>query len=244
MNLSTLKKEKLYFNCKVFHPDGDLMFRCSEKRANWYLNRNLAIVIGYNPLSIKLTFTPKGKANHENEYFLQDKENKCVVCGASEHLTKHHVVPTCFRKFFPENLKSRNFHDVLIVCVDCHSKYEEFALNFKKRLAEQNNSSVHFKTNTDVLISKKIAGYKKILENRDNHNIPESRIEKIKLILIKLHEKLKDKNKVYEKQHFGKVVVENLNDLHAFVKVWRIHFLEIMKPKHLPKGWSVDYKKE
>lgn len=241
MNLPPLKKEKLYGNCRVYHPDGDLMFLCSAKRINWYLSRNLATIINEDPLSIKLNFIPQGKGNSNRSFSLERKENKCVCCGIQENLTKHHVIPSCFRKHFPDYLKSRNMHDVLIMCVSCHSKYEEFAVSFKKRLANSNNSFFHSKTSPKNLLIKKINGYENILKNCNKLNIPQSRIEEIQNALNK--SKLELENLLDLPKHdFGKEVVSNTKDIQKFNKVWRIHFLEIMKPKFMPKYWSVDHK--
>jgi hypothetical protein len=38
----SIRKKKIYGNYQVFSPDNVLMFRCDEKKANWYLDRDLA----------------------------------------------------------------------------------------------------------------------------------------------------------------------------------------------------------
>lgn len=53
-------------------------------------------------------------------YELELKDNVCVRCGASEHLSRFHVVPHTYRKYFPLHLKSHSQHDVVVLCVDCH----------------------------------------------------------------------------------------------------------------------------
>ena len=49
-------KNPQYENCEVLNPDGELMFRCCYKKANWYLDRNLGVKIKDNPLVIRLNF--------------------------------------------------------------------------------------------------------------------------------------------------------------------------------------------
>jgi len=114
------------------------MFRCLEKRANWYLKRNLATVISNDPLSIKLTFTPKGKGESMDVLKLERK-NKCVVCGTEDLdvLTKHHLVPFVYRQHFPEKRKAHSSLFVVPICRDCHYQYEnEHADLLKKVLSE------------------------------------------------------------------------------------------------------------
>ena len=113
LSRTVTKDRKIYGNYQVLSPDGHLMFRCDEKKANWYIKRNLAEIISNDPLIVKLKFQPKGLGNHNKKYGLSVIENICVVCGSDEFLTRHHVVPTCYRKFFPLEKKSHNFHDVL-----------------------------------------------------------------------------------------------------------------------------------
>jgi len=51
-------------NWKVYHPSGRHMFTCGEKKAKWYLDRNLAKSIGKK--KIALTFSPKGNGFEDN----------------------------------------------------------------------------------------------------------------------------------------------------------------------------------
>lgn len=38
----------------------------------------------------------------------------------------------------------------------------------------------------------------------------------------------------------GEGVVNQIKDYQEFVEMWRNHFLETMKPKHLHKSWSIN----
>ena len=55
-------------NWKVYHPSGRHMFTCGEKKAYWYLERNLAKLID-GERSIELTFIPKGNGFEDDEEF-------------------------------------------------------------------------------------------------------------------------------------------------------------------------------
>lgn len=121
-------------NWKVFHPNGRHMFTCGEKKASWYLDRNLAIPIGNK--KIKFTFDPKGNGFEDNEIFGRGARiNRCVVTGIEDDLQRHHIVPYCYRSYLPNEFKSKNHHDVVLINSKTHSEYELFANEFKSKIA-------------------------------------------------------------------------------------------------------------
>ena len=121
-------------NWKVYHPSGRHMFTCGEKKAYWYLERNLAKLTGER--MIKLTFIPKGNGFEDDEEFGRSSRIvQCVVTGISEGLQRHHIVPYCYRTYFPEIYKSKNHHDVVLMNFEIHSEYEQKANAFKDEIA-------------------------------------------------------------------------------------------------------------
>ena len=126
-------------NWKVYHPNGRHMFTCGEKKALWYLERNLAKTIN-GERAIKLTFEPKGNGFEDNEIFGRSiRVVQCVVTGISEGLQRHHIVPYCYRTYFPEIYKSKNHHDVVLMNFEIHSDYEQKANVFKDEVARMYN---------------------------------------------------------------------------------------------------------
>ena len=122
-------------NWKVYHPSGRHMFTCGEKKAHWYLERNLAKSID-GERSIELTFTPKGNGFEDDEEFGRSiRIVRCVVTGVSDNLQRHHIVPYCYRTYFPEEYKSKNHHDVVLMNFEIHSEYEQKANKFKDEIA-------------------------------------------------------------------------------------------------------------
>lgn len=247
-------KTPLYGNWRVHHPNGHLMFYGDDSKANWYLKRNLAVVIGAN--SIQLTFIPKGLGSALDLYGATPKENKCVVCGDSEGLTRHHIVPYCYRKHFSDEYKSNNFHDVVPVCGLHHKEYEMEASKLKKEIG--NNYGMY------DLLGGKMAKDKKdklmvggaircLMERRDV--LPVDRIkvmedliknyfelETIPSDLTKLFNAIEIKKRTWKtKRELSKfkIIVEKLDSIQEFVEKWRTHFIETMKPEHLPLGWEI-----
>jgi len=121
-------------NWEVYHPNGTHMFTCGEKKATWYLERGLAERTADG--KIMLTFEPKGNGFETNEVFGKSvREAICVVTGIEEGLQRHHIVPYCYRTYFPEKYKSKNHHDVVLINHEVHSAYEQLATQYKDEIA-------------------------------------------------------------------------------------------------------------
>lgn len=249
----------------MLSPDGEEMCRCAYKRAKWYLDRDLAEIVSEDPPTIKLKFTPNGYGNQGDAFSLATKHNRCVVCGTEENLTKHHIVPSMYRKFFPVKIKSRSAHDVIVICIDCHDEYEHVAMNLKKELEKEILGT--------SVIAKKCARFNKLhQEARDQnylvklcktlihqgHVIPEARkdelLESIAGMMgrapsfVEIEELSKiTQATIRDNQDPGKAVVEKIleNDsLEDFVMRWRQHFIDTARPKFMPEHWDVERKIE
>jgi hypothetical protein len=236
---------KIYGNYQVLSPDGILMFRCDLKKINWYIKRDLAEFL--DERTIKLKFKPNGLGNHNKSFGLSLMENKCVVCGSDEFLTKHHVVPISYRKHFPIELKSHNFHDVLSMCANCHESYERKADLIKLEISKKYNAPI----NGEIIDRKNEVKWSKIASTLlgDYSKIPKSRIKQLKSD-IKSHfnikrltnKRLKNissiKSTVIKKTH-GEIVLGSITDIQEFIEMWREHFIINTSPKYLPQNWSI-----
>ena len=241
-----------YQNCQVLNPDGQLMFRCSEKKATWYLDRLLGVKVGENPLVVKLSFIPKGDGHIGDPYHLQEMENRCVVCGALDDLTRHHIVPYCYRKFFPEEIKNHRAYDVMAMCVVCHHAYEKEADVLKNEIGEEYLMPVH---GTGVKYDKETGRAKNaahaILMHKDK--MPAARLNELylrvstylgkdvtqkDLYTLTTKEVYNFKNYVYHGQYV--VSKMSIDQIELFVRKWRQHFVTTMSPKFMPKNWTVE----
>jgi len=251
--MSQARKTPIYGNCQVYGPDGKLMFRCLKKRANWYLSRNLAVITNEDPFSIKLTFTPKGKGESMDVLKLERK-NQCVVCGTEELdiLTKHHLVPFVYRQHFPTKSKNHSSLFIVPICRDCHYWYENnYARYLKEALAEA--YSAPFNGHYDVEKNKALGVIKCLKQYSDR--IPKDRLkflrDELKQNLIdfglyndedltdfsaldEIKLKLDAESKEKVTYSHGKTVVSRIEDLNEFEQMWSKHFIDSMKPKHMP----------
>lgn len=267
------RKFDLSDNWDVHHPNGTHMYTTSKRKVDWYLQRDLAIVIA--PQKVQLTFMPKGEGFKEHEVFGKTaRVNKCVVCGEENGLQRHHVVPYHYRKFMPLKYKSRNHHDVVLICRKHHEEYEQIAKFYKNEIAETFQVASIEEMNAkqiNYMVENLRDQFKAVklldtLLNRYNE-IPEERvlwiaIELEKVLGIKVLEMTFDeieelhiktdqlittkKNELMNVENFyhGKAVIAKLHtvqDFEKFIKGWRVHFVESMKPKFMPFGWSVDF---
>lgn len=237
----------IYENCIVYHPCGEIMFRCNSKRIKWYLKKGLAEKVSDGPLSIKLLFTPKGMGNagNKNNFGIDIIENICVNCGSDKSLTRHHVVPKCYRKHLPEDYKSHKFHDIVILCFNCHQSYESKATEYKKMLGSIYNAPLDMKPIFSQKVNKAISRYKNIKKNPDMpQSVQDKMLSEIKELLGVESINEVDMNSIKKSSKndhdHGKKVVESLEDYKRFIVSWREHFYNNNDCKFLPANWTID----
>lgn len=223
-----LKKEN-YGDWKVFHPSGKLMFLCSEKKAKWYLDRDLAVIT--EDKQVMLKFEPAGLG--EDEDGLIGRANICVGCGSEDSLTRHHIIPREFRKFFPEELKARNSYDVMLLCRECHDEYEVHSKKLKDSFG-LDISGYFYRVSMLKL-------YARYLEKIDDNYMLEFILDRLTTLFPRVTLSREDLDiRIKENIHPIETYVKSLDSLQTFVEMWRKHFIEYMSPDFLPAGWRVD----
>ena len=252
MNPNYRRKNELYGDWKILTPDNQLLYVGLKKSADWYLDRDLAEVV--DEKTVRLLFEPKSRSNMNDPYMLSIKENKCVVCGEEEleKLTKHHIVPAEYRKLFPVEVKSRNCHDIVGICRDCHDVYEEIHANLMRELIAKEYDSPLNPNNTDsIKYATKLGNT--IIKNCDV--IPKERLNELYDLFTKESgienpgfieiEDFVEKYEDYKPKTHAEIVYEKIlerNNLYDFVVMWRKNFLDTMKPKYMPEFWDVNRK--
>jgi len=246
-----VSEHRLYDNCMILAPDGQLLARCNERKIKWYHDRGLADLLPGEPKSIRLRFEPKGRAFAENDpSFLAEHANRCVVCGGEADLTRHHIIPYCFRKNMPLELKSHCSFDVVPLCVEHHISYEEEAQKLKEKLSKDLGVSLNherIKYHKDI---GKVVGHARTLL-RNSPEVPASRKEELRASVAEYlgrDPSPEDLAKVaslnpYEelsvrREHME--VMKRTTDLQGFFQMWRQHFVDVMRPGFMPAYWRVD----
>ena len=119
---------RIYKSYIVLTPDGVPVFRCSQKRADFYLQKNYAIVINDETVQLTNSVTIDSLLKfypnfHENPFFMAKKNSHCVVCGKTTNLSRHHVIPKRYKSKLPKTVR-QCISNVLFICIPCHHAYE------------------------------------------------------------------------------------------------------------------------
>lgn len=115
-----------YANVILIGQDGKHLSTISYKKARWYLSKNLATEVpAPAPYSraLQLNFTHKQKDDSE-KWDLAVSDNQCVICGTTEDLTLHHIVPRVIRRHFPFEVKGHSREWCTLLCEPCHMNVE------------------------------------------------------------------------------------------------------------------------
>lgn len=258
MNKIYLQKGNLYGNYKVLSPDNKLMFRALHYRILWYLNRGLVDVIDES--TVRLKFKPKGIGCVNDEFSISEKENKCVVCGSENELSKHHIIPWCFRKWMDDRFKNWASHDIVLTCLSCHREYEDESEKLKSNFAKENGFEDCNGFYNKITLEKFTPEADKIGKKASaltvfKDQIPESRKQELLNFITQqighcpsFQELQNLANKRFtvpiseEYATFGEMLIKKMgkNDLQNFANQWREHFLSTMCPKHMPEKWDVN----
>lgn len=122
--------KEYYDNILAVERGGHVVNGVSSRVANWYLDRGLAVEIsppqGYENFNNAIQFLDDKYEFYETQ---EDKEviflkNECVVCGGSENLTVHHVIPYCIKKYFLLDIKSHDHRWCVLLCEEHHRQAE------------------------------------------------------------------------------------------------------------------------
>jgi hypothetical protein len=244
------RRAPLYGNVHFQGPEGETMFHGDSEKALWYLNRDLVEVISQAPPVLRFKFTPGGSGHAGDPYYLTGKVNHCVVCGATEGLNRHHVVPSVYRRHLPAEVKDHSHHDVLLLCLACHEKYEREADRLKAILGAEHGVPLHgVKGAIDRERGKSVKLASALV--RHGATIPLARKLEIHQIIGEWLGKwpLTDADiagvatlspeEAGAIEH-GQHVIAQTTDVQVFMRRWRTHFLDTMRPQFLPEHWDVD----
>ncbi|XP_028969092.1 exonuclease 3'-5' domain-containing protein 2-like [Galendromus occidentalis] len=251
-------KTPLYDNCVLLCPDMEHLCTCDRRKAQWYLDTDLAEKVKDDPLTVRLRFEPAQRAILDAQYYCLVKHNICVVCGSPENLVRKYVVPREYRKHFPKIMKHHNAHDVVLTCLACHAQYCWYEDLFKEQFAKHCNAplseaSRKFIDNKALREIQRAANA--LLKVKDN--LPEERRQALEDLLKEHFEvnELTDELVDYaagidfreanvDFVSHGKKVVDHFAEesgLLVLETMWREYFITKMNPSYLPDMWSPDH---
>uniref|UniRef100_A0A914UWZ0 3'-5' exonuclease domain-containing protein n=1 Tax=Plectus sambesii TaxID=2011161 RepID=A0A914UWZ0_9BILA len=206
---------------------------------------------------------PHGRPQGSELYYIQTKENRCVVCGSQECLVRKNIVPHEYRRCFSSEHKNHHSHDVVLLCAVCHARTDAVDTELRRQLAERFDAPL---CTSRVVVDKQLhmvaKAAKALLSAVDR--LPHDRKELLQQAVRK-HLEIDD-DAPLERHHLlqatavdyrsengdfsshAKVVVERIcqqkeQGTHELERIWRDHFLTNMKPQFLPPMWSRDHMK-
>ena len=98
------KKTKKFHCATLVSPDGQPLCSCDIRKALWYVDQGLGVIVGKkgdgkkDPITVKLNFEPAGSHNKAiREYHLLDVKHICVVCGEEQSYFRKYIVPHEYR---------------------------------------------------------------------------------------------------------------------------------------------------
>lgn len=223
------------------------------KKLRWYLNMGLADMVCDSPPTIRLRFEPSGRQGLEDPLLLDGKPNICVVCGTTENLTRHHIIPYCFIKHMALEYKVDIIRDIFPLCRSCHNDYESKSMEKRQKMADELGVPLNgIATENIRKVRHAMGAAVALLKHADK--MPEKRREELLGVVRELvgkqditREDLESvrKYRITEREdfiHFSKFVASNVTDYNEFAKEWRTHFVETMRPQYMPDKWKIDRK--
>ncbi|XP_077295097.1 exonuclease 3'-5' domain-containing protein 2-like [Arctopsyche grandis] len=266
-NYSLMVRSKVvYENCYMQTADGETLCTCDRKKAEWYVEKQLADMVCEDPFTIQLRFEPAGRSVGEvGSFYKNPRKKACVVCGSSHSYLKKNVVPKEYRRFFPAIMKDHSCHDVLLMCLDCHQLSNMRDQLMRTQLANMCNAPIMNSEQPKIVedhdIKKLRSAARALLITSSKHNIPAERKLELEKYILKFFPSAEEitedlllsacdlehrtENSLYESH--GKIVVDyfiqNPGGLLELEKMWREYFLESMSPQFMPEFWSVTHTK-
>ena len=58
----------------------------------------MAALVCEDPPKVQLIFEPRGRPGEDRRYYLEEKENICVVCGKETDCVRKNVIPHEYRQ--------------------------------------------------------------------------------------------------------------------------------------------------
>ncbi|KAK3892385.1 hypothetical protein Pcinc_003755 [Petrolisthes cinctipes] len=256
-----LLKSPLYDNCQLLAPDGSPLCTCDTKKAEWYIARGLGKEISRDPLVVQLTFEPKGRPEPgpgDDMYYVQERENLCVVCGAEEGLARKSIVPHEYRRYFPAILKEHASHDLLLLCPPCHQAANLYDVSLRQNLTKECQAILRHcsqsRMNIDSTLMSVRSAARALIKSRAK--LPSKRIQELEEVVQYHYDSLTEATlqaaaalevRVINEDHVphGFAVVTMYQRQGGLVSLehrWRSHFLATSRPRYLPKDWSPSHR--
>ena len=200
----------------------------------------------------------------------------CVGCGSEaaaggDRHVRFGVVPHAFRRLLPAQMKSRDSHDIVLLCVGCYTKlepayerkraasFEQYAVRRQPnhKGAQEDRQQERIRSRAVALVAhgaklpepRRAELHAQLAWEVGLPSAVELTEEKLhELASMTRHDRRQNKASVTPEQKLlDAVVAASGGDeaaLHSFVEGWRTLFVSTLKPTSLPAGWRTDHRRE
>ncbi|CAK9002629.1 Exonuclease 3'-5' domain-containing protein 2 (3'-5' exoribonuclease EXD2) (Exonuclease 3'-5' domain-like-containing protein 2) [Durusdinium trenchii] len=243
----------------VYGSDGQQLLHMKDRTVEGLLRRGMASTCREGEMDIiRLHFTP---TDHYAYAGLDAAErNACVGCG-SYGVARYYIIPRVFFCHLPQKCKSYNCHDVVMLCPRCRAIAEPAQLALTQELLASHGAlrAGSLYANENTLTPTQIAAKKAAVTLRRAQKaaqaIPAAKLTALhEAVAAGLGMPLTDGSvgdthlALAEMLGAGRLpserVVESAarspESLRRFLRLWRESFVEVLKPKYLAEGWSLD----
>ncbi len=257
--MESVKNNKIYDNCLILKKNGKEFAFVSRRIAELYVKNNLAVIedCSNDNFIIKLIKNIDNfEINEDDDREVVKKENKCVVCLSEKNLTRHHIVPLCFVRHFPNEFRryptSNRNSNIVALCLKCHKKYEEYADKIKEQMFNEIDNLITRDIKSEIDYLKDFLNFIGPVDNKYEYALRMSKVEildkikqlenKRKSILNKFNESIENKFKIVIENK----KLDNEKAIFEFSKIWYTHFINKMRPKlfKLPENLKRRQKKK
>lgn len=231
----------IYSNIPVLGPDGTHLSFTSLRRAQQMGTSDPRS--SFDGTAVRLAFWPPQfvrNTEQERNYQSQPIPHRCVRCGAGQGITRHHLVPQRYHDCLPRYLKSKNQHDVLPLCLECHNHCESHTAPLDAVLLPLLERTLPG-FQRDIPETK----YRKTLYHSWNQ-LPEAvQLRMMALAKVQSYDELRQHIETIQ----GGRTFQRLRQYpelppkvaESFIRHCREFFLQF-QPKFLPYGWSTTYR--
>jgi ribonuclease D len=226
--------------CKIISYMNDISWNTRRATGLWYLEKNLATLVQEDPFTIKLLFQTKVE---KHNIFIEpiNNHNICVSCGGSNKLSNYHIIPKAIKFIDKTNITT---HCLVLLCKICYNKVRyahdiiinKFMHMYKLDKKYDDNLNIYKLEHSCIMMANAIIN-NGIPGNKKNEYI--NKLEEI--YQTKELDILQISNKLISKPQYIDLINEyihaNPQCIYKHCHILMQHFIDTLKPKHIPNGW-------
>eukprot|EP00438_Fugacium_kawagutii_P019014 Skav234572 [mRNA] locus=scaffold2869:166626:168281:+ [translate_table: standard] len=240
----------------IFGSDGEQLLHMKDRTVEGLLRRGMASICQEGNLEIvQLNFTP---ADHYAYAGLDAAErNACVGCGAYG-VARYYIIPRVFFAHLPQQCKSYNCHDVVMLCPKCRAIAEPAQLALTQDLLAAHGAlrAGSMYANENFLSSQQIAAKKAAItlkKGQKGKGFPDAKLKALReSVAVGLGMSVSDLSDGHLAMAEGlgsgslpservvEAAASTVESLRDFLRSWRQCFVTALQPRYLAEGWSLD----